>query len=108
MLDEGAVYAKRLEDLGPAVAAHRRDPHLRHDLQQTLIDGFLEVGQGLVKRHLLELAAGLQQAVQDDVAREIAEAESRRGREVAEAPAREARQALVSYLARIDVATAAA
>ena len=38
LLDKFVVQAHRFENLGTAVAAERRNTHLRHDLQKTLID----------------------------------------------------------------------
>jgi hypothetical protein len=44
--DDLGVEAERLEDLGAAVARDRRDAHLRHDLEQPLLGGVLEVRPG--------------------------------------------------------------
>src|SRR5689334_15461833 len=37
-IDEGSIQSNRLADLRAAEALERRDPHLRQDLEQSLID----------------------------------------------------------------------
>ena len=37
-LDDGTIQPHRFEDLGPVVALHSRDPHLRHHFEDALLD----------------------------------------------------------------------
>ena len=51
--DELAIEPDRLEDLGAAIAAQRRDPHLREDLEQPLVRGLEVVLDGLLVAEVL-------------------------------------------------------
>ena len=53
-VDEAAVEADRLEDLRAAVALQRRDPHLRHDLQDALVQRLDVVADGALVGQSLE------------------------------------------------------
>ena len=57
-IDERLVQADRLEDLRAAVALQRRDPHLRHHLEDALVERLDVVGDRLValdpRQHPLE------------------------------------------------------
>ena len=54
LLDEVAVKADGLEDLGAAVALQRGDAHLRHHLQHALVERLDVLGNGLAVRHVGE------------------------------------------------------
>ena len=69
LVDERPVEADRLEDLGPRVRRHGRDPHLGHDLEHTLAGRLDVVPPGLTRRHPFEQALG--DHVVDGVERQV-------------------------------------
>ena len=65
---QGARQADRLEIAPPPIGRDHRNPHLRHDFQQALVDGVAEVGDGLLGAGLAEQPA--RRPVQDRLLRQ--------------------------------------
>ena len=58
LVDQRAVEADRLEDLGAGVGGHGRDAHLGHHLEHALAGRLHVVAAGLARRDALEQALG--------------------------------------------------
>ena len=64
------VQSDRLEDLSAAIRLHCRDPHLRKDLQQTLIDGLDELGargRGIDSLRQIAVAFHIQEGLKHEI-----------------------------------------
>ena len=82
LLDERLADPDRLENLGALVAVEHRDPHLRHDLEQALLQAVAEVLRRGGEVHPLEMT--LLVVLQQLADGRIAEVRTDSGRPVAE------------------------